>query len=121
MAIKLRYNGRRFPRSMSIRGGANKSFTQDRREIELDDYDAYVALKSNSRLTPELWEFSIAGVSATSTKPPTSELLPVPEVAKEAPLRKEEIEEKPEKPKYKQAISAGGVKIEKQKKGGSKW
>lgn len=59
MTVKIRYNGKRFPRTVNLRGGKSRSFLKDRKELELDEYDAMLLLKSNTRLQPTKWEFSV--------------------------------------------------------------
>lgn len=62
MKIKVKYNGRRFPRVVSLRKGGMKSFHADRVVMELEEYDALFLLKSNTRMKPTRWEFTIVGV-----------------------------------------------------------
>ena len=62
MKLVIRYNAARFPRAVKIRGGNNTSFLENRKILELEEYDALYLLKSNSRLTPIRWEFSVVGV-----------------------------------------------------------
>lgn len=65
--IKVKYNGTRFPRIVAIQGGKKTSFLADRREIVLNEYDALLLLKSNTRVNPEKWEFTIDRI--TEDKP----------------------------------------------------
>lgn len=58
MKVKIEYKGRRFPRIVNLRGGDRISFLQNRRIIELEEYDALLLLQSNTRMTPEKWEFT---------------------------------------------------------------
>jgi len=114
--LTIRYLGRRFPRTVSMRGGLSKSFQSDRTEIELDSYDAYVLLKSNSRLTPDTWEFNVVDVKEAkpeNVKKPV--IQPIPEPPKEEPPKEELKEEKPVVRK-KQAMNAGGVDVKKKRK-----
>lgn len=91
--IKIKYNGRRFPRIVSIQNGGKMSFQPDRLVLELNEYDALFLLKSNSRLTPDKWAFTVAEIGFK--EPPA----PKP-VAQEAPIpKKEDIEPVEEKPK----------------------
>ena len=57
--IRVRFNGSRFPRTVSLRGGKKISFHRDRLVLVLDEYDALLLLRSNTRLTPDRWEFTI--------------------------------------------------------------
>jgi len=57
--IKIHYNGRRFPRVVSLRGGGKISFLPNRLILDLEEYDALYLLKLNNRLTPEKWEFTV--------------------------------------------------------------
>ncbi len=56
--VKIKYNGKRFPRIVNLRGGNRVSFLPNRMILELEEYDAMLLLKSNVRLQPEKWEFS---------------------------------------------------------------
>lgn len=58
-AVKIRYNGKRYPRTINLRGGGKISFFNDRNVIALSEYDALYLLKFNSRINPEKWEFTI--------------------------------------------------------------
>lgn len=60
--IGIRYNGKRYPRTVNLRGGSKISFIQGRDIIFLDEYDALYLLKFNSRIQPEKWEFTIEPV-----------------------------------------------------------
>lgn len=60
--IIVEYHGKRFPRVVSLRSGGKINFHADRTSLELSEYDALLLLKSNIRMTPERFEFSIAGV-----------------------------------------------------------
>lgn len=118
MPVRIKYNGRRYPRTVSIRGGTSRAFLVDRRELDLDDYDAYVLLKANSRLTPNTWEFNVLGVIEGKPKEPER---PLPEVKKTVTyIKKEETKpvEKIEEPpkKTKKAMSAGGPIMKRRKK-----
>lgn len=62
MLIKVKYLGRRFPRIVSLQGGAKTSFQPGKLVLELKEYDALALLKLNNRLTPERWEFTVDGV-----------------------------------------------------------
>ena len=60
--LQIKYNGRRFPRTLVLNGHRVKSFHKDKLVLELEDYDAYSILKSNIRLNPKLWEFNVVKV-----------------------------------------------------------
>ena len=60
--LKVRYNGRRFPRTVAIRRQGKKTFLADRKELTLEDYDAYLLLRNNIRISPTLWEFNVVEV-----------------------------------------------------------
>ena len=60
--IVIEYNGSRFPRVVALRGGSKTNFHQDRKTLELDEYDALLLLKSNTRVSPEKFEFTIVSV-----------------------------------------------------------
>ena len=72
MVISVRFNGRRFPRVVSLRKGGNISFLPDRLVLDLEEYDALYLLKSNNRISPERWEFAIAGVGIGSAEVETT-------------------------------------------------
>lgn len=58
--LKIRYNGRRFPRTVNLRGRRTPmSFLSNRTVIEFEDYDAYLILRGNTRLDLNRWEFNI--------------------------------------------------------------
>jgi len=67
--ISVKYQGRRFPRSVSLRGGGTTSFQPNRLVLTLDEYDALFLLKANNRLTPERWEFTVEGVEKQENVP----------------------------------------------------
>lgn len=69
MLVLIRYNASRFPRVVSLQGGATKSFQHDRKVLELDEYDAMRLLRNNSRITPTKWEFSVIGIKGEHTTP----------------------------------------------------
>jgi len=58
--VRVKYNGSRFPRIVNKRGGTKTSFQVGRLILELEEYDAMLLLKSNIRLDPSRWEFTIA-------------------------------------------------------------
>jgi hypothetical protein len=58
--ICVEYRGKRFPRVVALNGGGKLCFQRDRTVLELDEYDALLLLKSNIRLTPDKFEFTIA-------------------------------------------------------------
>lgn len=62
--IFVKYNGKRPNRTVNLRGGGKVSFLLDRKILALDDYDAMLLLKSNVRLTPDTWEFSVVAVGS---------------------------------------------------------
>ena len=62
MKITVKYNGKRFPRVVNHRKGGTTSFHPDKRILELEEYDALLLLKSNTRMTHEIWEFTIPQV-----------------------------------------------------------
>ena len=96
--MRIKYNGNRTPRTISLRGGKKTSFHDDRKIIDIPDYDAYLLLSMNNRLTPETWEFNVVGLSTKETTPEPSA---VKEVSKEAPKNEENTEEKPKNKKKK--------------------
>jgi len=98
MSVKISYNGSRYPRTVSLRGGKKTSFLSDRKVIEIPDYDAYLLLTMNNRLTPETWEFNVVGVSV---KEPIYTPSVAKEVAPEAPLHEENTIEKPKPTEFK--------------------
>lgn len=57
--INLKYNGNRFPRAVILNGHRKEVFHLDKRVIAFENSDAYMILKYNSRLNPNLWEFDI--------------------------------------------------------------
>jgi hypothetical protein len=57
--IIVKFNGKRFPRIVNLRGGDRVSFHPYVKILELNEYDALLLLKSNSRLTPDKWEFTV--------------------------------------------------------------
>lgn len=60
--IIVQYNGVRFPRTVNLRGNQHISFQRNRLQLTLDEYDAMLLLKANTRVRPEAWEFTIVGV-----------------------------------------------------------
>lgn len=60
--IVIEYFGKRFPRVVSLRNGTKVNFLEDRKTLELDEYDAMLLLKSNIRMNPTTFEFGIAAV-----------------------------------------------------------
>lgn len=63
--VKIRYNGRRFPRTINLRSHKTKVFHPQGRELEFDEYDANLMLRNNIRIGLDSWEFSVVGVSET--------------------------------------------------------
>jgi hypothetical protein len=69
MLIRIKYNAERFPRTIILRNHKTKVFQPNKREIDFEEYDAYLLLKNNSRLKVEKWEFNVVGViEGTETK-----------------------------------------------------
>jgi hypothetical protein len=89
--IRIKYNGRRFPRTISLRKHEKRVFLPGRREIDFDDYEAYALLKGNIRIAPRLWEFNIANMA-----PATPSIEEGTEIKKEKPKKhrskKQEVE-----------------------------
>lgn len=59
MNIFIQYNGNRFPRIVSLKGGKKTNFHIDRRILSLNEYDALFLLRSNTRIGTDRWEFTI--------------------------------------------------------------
>jgi len=72
--IKVKYNGRRFPKIVQIRGGVNKSFQPGREALVLDEYDALLLLKSNVRLAADKWAMTVMPSVDKSTQETTDAL-----------------------------------------------
>jgi hypothetical protein len=86
--IKIHYNGRRFPRVVSLRGGGKISFLPNRLILDLEEYDALYLLKLNNRLTPEKWEFTVIGVENQESLAP---IIKEPEkIVEKIPEKKQE-------------------------------
>ena len=62
--VFVKYNGKRPNRTVNLRGGGKVSFLLNRKILALDDYDAMLLLKSNVRLTPDTWEFSVISIGS---------------------------------------------------------
>ena len=62
--IFVQYNGKRSNRVVNLRGGGKVTFFPERKILALNDYDAMLLLKSNIRLTPNTWEFSVIAVGS---------------------------------------------------------
>ena len=62
--IFVQYNGKRSNRVVNLRGGGKVIFLPERKILALDDYDAMLLLRSNIRLTPNTWEFSVIAVGS---------------------------------------------------------
>jgi len=87
MLIKIHYNGRRFPRSVHLRGGGKTSFLPERLTLELEEYDALYLLTLNNRLTPDKWEFAIEEIEK-------QENIPIKEIVTEEFKPSEPLSEK---------------------------
>lgn len=59
MKVPVQYDGKRFPRVVSLKNGEKIAFRPDRKVLELDMYDAMLLLKSNIRKGRYDWEFTI--------------------------------------------------------------
>ena len=62
--IFVLYNGKRSNRVVNLRGGGKVVFLPERKILALDDYDAMLLLRSNIRLAPNTWEFSVIAVGS---------------------------------------------------------
>lgn len=60
--IAVKYNGKRFPRTVALRGGGKLCFQPYCKVLELDEYDALLLLKANTRMTPNKFEFTVADI-----------------------------------------------------------
>lgn len=68
MLIRVKYNGVRFPRTVSLQGNKRTSFQSDRKVLELEEYDALMLLKFNNRISPTVWEFTVEGVEPSESE-----------------------------------------------------
>ena len=59
MSLYLKYNGTRFPRAVILSKHRKEVFHPSRRVISFENNDAYMILKFNRRLNPNLWEFDV--------------------------------------------------------------
>jgi len=77
--VNLRYNGNRFPRAVILNGHRKEVFHPIKRVIAFENSDAYMILKYNSRLNPNLWEFDIVDEvpEVKLTKTASLELKPI--------------------------------------------
>lgn len=62
VALVIQYNGTRFPRTVGLKGGKKVNFTKERTVLELDEYDALLLLRANSRLSPNAFQFTVTDV-----------------------------------------------------------
>lgn len=67
--LVIKYNGSRFPRTVALRGGNKVNFTQERNVLELEEYDALLLLKANSRLTANTFQFTVSDVISLYKEP----------------------------------------------------
>lgn len=105
MKIKVKYNAARFPRTVNLRGGKKTSFQADRLTLDLDEYDALLLLKSNNRISPERWEFTVVNE----------------EVKKEIPIKEFKKKESPSHPFFSgETGKRDGTQNQKKKSGGKK-
>ena len=99
MKIKVKYLGTRFPKMVNLRNGKKIAFIQGRTELELDEYDALMLLRTNVRIKPTAFIFSIIDVIKDNDQ---SQILPIEEDVKVAdPEPKEEKKKTNKKDKSK--------------------
>ena len=68
--LKIRYNGRRFPRIVNMSGRQGTlSFNEDKKELLVSNYDANLLMTFNTRLNTSVWEFDVIEVVKEPTKP----------------------------------------------------
>lgn len=101
--LKIHYNGVRFPRIVNLKAHRITSFLANRKELELEDYDAYLLLRNNIRLSPDVWAFNVVEVIKDKDKPWREALKPLED--KKETVKEPVKKEKPKRPKKKQAIS----------------
>ena len=83
MLLRIKYNSNRFPRTIILKNHKTKVFHPDKKEIDFEEYDAYLLLKNNSRLKAEKWEFSIVGITDEAEKIVKEEIVKDKEVLEE--------------------------------------
>ncbi|RKY32404.1 MAG: hypothetical protein DRP74_02715 [Candidatus Omnitrophota bacterium] len=76
--IKIRYNGRRFPRAVLLENHQRKIFWPERKIIELPDNEAYRLLQGNIKLSYTQWEFEITGVTQDKQEKPKLVISEIP-------------------------------------------
>lgn len=59
MRIKIKYNGRKFPRTLLLRNRKRVSFHSSKLIIDIDEFDALDVLSQNIRISDSVWEFTI--------------------------------------------------------------
>jgi len=85
--LRIRYNGRRFPRIINMSGRRGTlSFTEFTKELLVPNYDANLLLTFNTRLNTGVWEFDIIEVIKDELPKVKSE--PVKEEVKPEPIKK---------------------------------
>jgi hypothetical protein len=99
--LKIRYNGRRFPRIVNLSGRqGTMSFNEYKRELLLSNYDANLLMTFNTRLNNSVWEFDVIEVvkdNDQSKAPLVEELKPESVIEKQEQEKPEPIIKKPAK------------------------
>ena len=105
--LRLQYNGARFPRVIILKNHKKTTFLSNRRVLTLDDYNAYLLLRNNVRISAAVWEINVVEVIEEKPEIKVSPQPQPEEKPKEASSEKVVSEEKPKRsrPKYNRAIS----------------
>ena len=92
--LKIRYNGRRFPRIVNMSGRKGTlSFGEDKKELEISNYDANLLMTFNTRLNSSTWEFDVIEVVKDNDQ---SKIPPIEKTRSEPIVeKKEEIKPEP--------------------------
>lgn len=110
MQLRIKYNGRRFPRIVNMSGRQGTlSFNEDKRELLVSNYDANLLMTFNTRLNNSVWEFDVVDVIKEPLKvaPPIEQTKPEPIVEKKEEVKPEPIVTK--KPVKRGRPKKGGI------------
>jgi len=92
--LRIKYNGRRFPRIVNMSGRQGTlSFNEDKRVLDVSNYDANLLMTFNTRLNSNIWEFDVIEVIKDSPKvePPIEQTKPEPAIEKKEEVKPEPI------------------------------